>query len=90
MTSVDFSCDKHEKLGLLGYIFVNPPADGHVVPLFRRGWDNGTRHLDALDSTCEKGHVDAAGRVGAQRAVAGSRPSGSAASKVSRASATDS
>jgi serine/threonine protein kinase len=58
MSSVDFSCDKHEKLGVLGYIFVNPPAEGHVVPLYRCSWDNGARHFDALDSTCEKGHVD--------------------------------
>ncbi|MET8760636.1 hypothetical protein [Lentzea sp. NPDC004782] len=47
---------------MLGYIFVNPPAEGHVVPLYRCSWDNGARHFGALDSTCEKAHVD--GRLG--------------------------
>jgi eukaryotic-like serine/threonine-protein kinase len=58
MTSVDFSCDKHEKLGLLGYIFVTPPAEGHVIPLYRCTRDKGARHFDALASSCEGEHLD--------------------------------
>ncbi|MEU0879050.1 serine/threonine-protein kinase [Lentzea sp. NPDC005914] len=55
MTSVDSSCDKQEVFGTLGYIFVTPPAEGHVIPLYRCTWDNGARHFDALDKSCDGG-----------------------------------
>lgn len=58
MTAVNFDCDGHQRLGSLGYIFVNPPAEGHVIPLYRCTRDNGTRHFDALDKSCEGEHLD--------------------------------
>ncbi|MDT7784485.1 MAG: hypothetical protein QOF58_2904 [Pseudonocardiales bacterium] len=58
MSAVNFSCDGYERLGSLGYIFVNPPAEGAVIPLYRCTRDNGSRHFDALDKSCEGEHLD--------------------------------
>ncbi|MEV6240993.1 serine/threonine-protein kinase [Lentzea sp. NPDC051838] len=58
MTAVNFDCDGHQRLGSLGYIFVNKPAEGAVIALYRCTRDNGTRHFDALDSSCEGEHLD--------------------------------
>ncbi len=46
---------RHTKIRELGCIFVTPPAEGHVIPLYRRTWDNGTRHFDALDKSRDGG-----------------------------------
>ncbi|GLY49212.1 serine/threonine-protein kinase [Lentzea sp. NBRC 102530] len=58
MTAVNADCDRHQNVGLLGFIFTTPPAEGQVVPLYRCTRDNGSRHFDALDANCEGEHRD--------------------------------